>query len=421
MHDAIPDGWRRTVFGDLFEHRTERAQRGDALLSVTKNRGVITQELVGRRDVSSAVAGNYWRVYPGDIAYNTMRMWQGVSGCSSLLGAVSPAYTVCTPKAGQDSRFLAHLLHLPEHVIAFRAYSQGLVSDTWNLKFRAFAGLSTSVPAAEAEQRNIAEVLDLVDRAILDTEVLIAKLQQMKQGLLHDLLTRGVDENGKLRDPIQDPDSFKESPLGPVPRTWELRAIGEVAEVFNGTTPSRAGARYWRGGSVPWLSSGSVNDYVIREGSGFITDRAVKDYGLRIVPRGSVVVGLIGQGRTRGMSARVEIDTTINQNLAAVVPTPEAMGQFLHHYLCLNYERLRSQSRGSNQDALNCYLLARFLVALPPIREQQLLCQLLSEIDATRDAEEHLLYKYMSLRAGLASDLLTGRVRTVPLESTANA
>ncbi len=68
------------------------------------------------------------------------------------------------------------------------------------------------------EQRRIAEILDTLDEAIRKTEQVIAKLQQMKQGLLHDLLTRGIDDNGELRDPERHPEQFKDSPLGRIPR-----------------------------------------------------------------------------------------------------------------------------------------------------------------------------------------------------------
>ncbi len=80
------------------------------------------------------------------------------------------------------------------------------------------------------EQRRIAEILDTLDEAIRKTEQVIAKLQQMKQGLLHDLLTRGIDENGELRDPERHPEQFKDSPLGRIPREWEVAPLENLAD-----------------------------------------------------------------------------------------------------------------------------------------------------------------------------------------------
>jgi type I restriction enzyme, S subunit len=80
------------------------------------------------------------------------------------------------------------------------------------------------------EQRRIAEILDTLDEAIRKTEQVIAKLQQMKRGLLHDLLTRGIDENGELRDPERHPEQFKDSELGRIPRGWEVLRVGSALE-----------------------------------------------------------------------------------------------------------------------------------------------------------------------------------------------
>ena len=93
------------------------------------------------------------------------------------------------------------------------------------------------------EQRRIAEILDTVDEAIRRTEQVIAKLQQMKQGLLHDLLTRGIDENGELRDPERHPEQFKDSPLGRIPREWEVGPL-ERLMALTYRYPSYYGIQY---------------------------------------------------------------------------------------------------------------------------------------------------------------------------------
>jgi type I restriction enzyme S subunit len=88
------------------------------------------------------------------------------------------------------------------------------------------------------EQRRIAEILDTIDEAIQKTEALISKLKAMKQGLLHDLLTRGLDKNGKLRDPKAHPEQFKDSTLGRTPKEWQVVSIGKISRVRRGASPS---------------------------------------------------------------------------------------------------------------------------------------------------------------------------------------
>jgi len=181
------DEWQEVQLGKVFTERKEQGHEDLPLLSVTADEGIIHRDELDRRDTSSADKSKYLRVHKGDIVYNTMRMWQGRSGVSSLEGIVSPAYTVCKPKPSVDSDFVGYLFQLPSVVYLFRRYSQGLVSDTWNLKFKHFAGIRVRIPKIE-EQRCIAAVLQACDREI---ELLIQKrdaLQRQKKGLMQQLL-----------------------------------------------------------------------------------------------------------------------------------------------------------------------------------------------------------------------------------------
>lgn len=89
----FPD-WNLVKLGSLFTERCERALGNEELLAVTMNSGVIKRNEIELKDNSSDDKSNYKRVYSNDIAYNTMRMWQGASGVSMYDGIVSPAYTV---------------------------------------------------------------------------------------------------------------------------------------------------------------------------------------------------------------------------------------------------------------------------------------------------------------------------------------
>ncbi|MBC2864240.1 restriction endonuclease subunit S [Streptomyces mexicanus] len=159
------EGWRRVSLGEILRLRSERTHSVDTLLSVTADRGVIRQSESGRRDSSSADKSLYWDVRPGDVVYNTMRMWQGVSGVASEAGIVSPAYTVCEPVGAVSSEFLRWFLKDPKLVGKFFNRSQGLVSDTWNLKYSEFKKIEVDLPPL-SEQLRIAEVLDEVDAQI---------------------------------------------------------------------------------------------------------------------------------------------------------------------------------------------------------------------------------------------------------------
>lgn len=185
------EAWREVRLGEVLKERKERGYEHLPLVSVTADQGIIYRDELDRRDNSSEDKSKYLRVCPGDLAYNTMRMWQGRSGVSKLEGIVSPAYTVCTPKPSTDIEFIGHLFQLPSIIYLFRRHSQGLVSDTWNLKFDHFAKIKVAVPGL-AEQKRIAAVLNACDREL---DLLRRKrdaLQRQKQGLMQRLLTGRV-------------------------------------------------------------------------------------------------------------------------------------------------------------------------------------------------------------------------------------
>jgi type I restriction enzyme S subunit len=184
--------WRKIRLRDAFRNRVESNRTDLPLLSIAADRGVIPRSEIDRKDSSSEDKSKYLRICPGDIGYNTMRMWQGVSGLSFLEGIVSPAYTIITSKKGIDGEFMSLLFKSLPVVHLFCRYSQGLVSDTWNLKFRHFAEILVTVPD-EAEQKAIANAFRIVNR---DLELLQAKantLREQKKGLMQQLLT------GKIR------------------------------------------------------------------------------------------------------------------------------------------------------------------------------------------------------------------------------
>ena len=118
--------WLSAKLAEVFWQRTEHNREDLPLLSVTAEYGIVRQDSLDRRDTSAEDKSKYLRVVPGDIAYNTMRMWQGVSALSALEGIVSPAYTVCVAKRDINARFAAHLFKLPLVVHKFFRYSQGL-------------------------------------------------------------------------------------------------------------------------------------------------------------------------------------------------------------------------------------------------------------------------------------------------------
>ena len=187
---GLNEEWRFRKLGEMFTERNENDPTL-SLLSITADNGLIQRSNVGRKDTSNDDKSSYKVIMPGDIGYNTMRMWQGRSAVSKLKGIVSPAYTVVTPKEGQCVDFWGYLFKLPKIINLFYRYSQGLVSDTLNLKYLNFSKIKIQIPSY-TEQKKIAGLLSNIDDEIKILNKKNITLRIQKQGLMQKLLTGEV-------------------------------------------------------------------------------------------------------------------------------------------------------------------------------------------------------------------------------------
>lgn len=160
--------------GDIFKERKERSAEGE-LISITLEKGIVKATSLSRKDNSSKDKHNYKVIKKGDVAYNSMRMWQGASGYSQYNGILSPAYTVITPCANNNAIFFSYMFKRREMIQTFQKNSQGLTSDTWNLKFPALSLIKVRVPKVR-EQAIISDTLKCLDATI-------ALHQRNKKGL----------------------------------------------------------------------------------------------------------------------------------------------------------------------------------------------------------------------------------------------
>ncbi|MCC7400478.1 MAG: restriction endonuclease subunit S [Chitinophagaceae bacterium] len=174
--------------GDMFTERNETKYCDLPLLSIGQN-GVYPQDESVKKDTSNEDKSKYKRICPGDIGYNTMRMWQGRSALSELEGIVSPAYTVVTPRKNADSIFFSYLFKMPKMTNLFWRNSQGLVDDTLNCKFKDFSIVKVVLPPTKEEQTAIAQVLQAADKEISLLKAKAEKLREQKKGLMQVLLT----------------------------------------------------------------------------------------------------------------------------------------------------------------------------------------------------------------------------------------
>ena len=181
--------WKTDCLGKLFFERKETNCENIEMLAITGTQGIIPRKELDLKDNSSEDKSKYLRVCVGDIGYNTMRMWQGVSAYSNYEGIVCPAYTILKPSSSINAKYFAYLFKMSEIVFLFYRFSQGLVDDTRNLKYENFKKIKVYYPPDIKEQTAIAEVLSAADREIELLQQDIEQEKQKKKALMQLLLT----------------------------------------------------------------------------------------------------------------------------------------------------------------------------------------------------------------------------------------
>ncbi|WP_461216410.1 restriction endonuclease subunit S [Listeria monocytogenes] len=177
--------WEQRKLGEIFNERSERSADGE-LISVTINSGVIKASKLEKKDNSSFDKSNYKVVKKGDIAYNSMRMWQGASGYSSYDGILSPAYTVIYPRKDIDTIFIAYMFKKIDMIQTLQRNSQGLTSDTWNLKFPSLSTIKIKIPAND-EQIKITNLFQKLEYTSILHQNQIEMLKKVKKAYLQTM------------------------------------------------------------------------------------------------------------------------------------------------------------------------------------------------------------------------------------------
>lgn len=158
-------------------------------------------------------------------------------------------------------------------------------------------------------------------------------------------------------------------------------AIREVAQVGSGATPARSNTRYWDGGTIPWITSGALSGARVTEPSAHITYAALRETAVRLWPRGTVLIAMYGEGRTRGRAAELMIEATCNQACAAIQVDPKRLlPGYLRWFLNSRYELNRRLASGGVQPNLSLQLVKAMELPLPSLEVQESVVAQLEEM-----------------------------------------
>lgn len=277
-----------------------------------------------------------------------------------------------------------------------------------------------------SEQREIGRIVDTLDTAIHKTEAIIAKLKAVKQGLLHDLLTRGIDAHGELRPPQSEaPHLYKDSPLGWIPKEWEPHGVLDVAPadrqcILTGPFGAELGQSDFRSEGIAVLRIGNVQaGFIDWNDIQYVTPEKARSLAKYQVREGDLLFAR--QGATTGRNALADSaaeGVLINYHIIRVaVDHKKCHPEYL--YAAFNSSTAKGQvdqakGRGT-REGINSAQIASLTFGLPQPHEQRIAVERMNSINASIVHEANLLQKLHLQKSGLMDDLLTGRVRVTPL------
>src|SRR6266705_2664699 len=392
------EGWQAQPLGDLisleYGASLSEANRVDGEYPVYGSNGQISKHatflvrgpgiIVGRKGTAGAVIWSDNSFWPIDTTYYV------------------------NPHKNHDLRWCYwQLLSLP---IARMDSSTGVPGLNRNDVYK----LWLNVPSP-SEQSFIAHVLDTLDTQIQQTEKLVAKLKQIKIGLLHDLLTRGIDEHGDVRDPVVHPEEFKKSPLGRIPKEWEVCPIEDKLYRiidYRGKTPHKANT------GIPLITARNVKEgFLDLSSTEYIKESDYDEWMNRGIPsRGDV---LFTTEAPLGNVAQIpDYRVALSQRILTLCANSEVLDKNFLLWLLLweNTQKLfKEKSTGSTVVGIKQSVFRKVRLQFPPLEEQKAISKVLDQHMIHLQLEEELLAKLKQIKKGLMHDLLSGRIRVTQL------
>ncbi len=343
------------------------------------------------------------------------RMAVGRSALAPMPVAINQDVKALVPADGVCGPYLLRLLQYIQPAAA----SAAIGSTVKGIRIQDY--LSLSVPLApQIEQGAIVEVLNTLDTTIRQTEAIIAKLKQVKQGLLHDLLTRGIDANGELRPPQSEaPHLYKASPLGWIPADWQASDVVSEFDVTSGLTlgphrtPKFRPRKYLRVANVQRTRIDLADVAQLDATDAEIMTRQLLPGDLLVV-EGHASTNEIGRCAMAGEAVRGYTFQNHLFRLRAIRMDATFALHWLNSAFVRSYWSVEAAT-SSGLNTINRTKLDRLSVAVPSLSEQQKIVAVVGGIELRVDLEEQQLAKLKAQKSGLMDDLITGRVRVTPL------
>ena len=331
-----------------------------------------------------------------------------VDGCTEPTSLNSGVLRISTID-GYDRRFLYWVLQSDVFWEWFADANAGN-STIQHLYQGDFAEFKYAIPQVD-EQKAIANYLDVecakLDEIIATVESQIAVLTKYRSTLIREATTKGLRPNTASKQ-------SKVPAIGDIPEEWMIYRVKDVAKLSSGSTPDRANIQYWDG-DICWVKTGELQNDYLYDTEEKITAQAFRDSSLSMLQKGTILMAMYGQGKTRGMTAMLKMQSTTNQACAAIAVKKEFDPDYIWYAIMGSYESIREEAQGSGQPNLSLDIVKNFKIAAPPIEEQKEIAAYLSKrkpiIDDMLAREKSALSKVKEQKKALIYEYVTGKKR----------
>lgn len=395
--NKIPSGWHKIPIGDCIVERKKSPIKVDDATNFGQYPFFTSGDTV-LKHITNLVEGENIYLATGGIA--NIKYYDGKSAYST------DTYVVCGNEKC-DTKFLYYALLLLKDYINTN-YFQG--SGLKHLQKKDFKKHELIIPVSVDEQKRIADALSKMDDAIEQSDSMIEKYELIKTGLMQDLLTFGIDENGNIRS--EQTHKFKDSPIGRIPEEWDLVLMSTLMNAVDAQPDHRTPAEVEDG--APYVGISDVDDF-----GNLLLDKCRK-VGKSVVEKqrtifdieeGDIIFGKIG---TIGKPKRLPVmnnDYAISANVIIVKPFENAM--FLYYTLKSEYvdKEVDLSIHSTSQPAFGMEKIRELLIKKPLLKEQETISEILEEFDNSIHNMRNDKTKFNNMRLGLLSDLITGKVR----------
>lgn len=363
----------------------------------------------------SGLAGSGANLLPAGSLLVTTRATLGARAINAVPMATNQGFKSIVFKKPEEASYYYHLFEKVKPELVRRA------SGTTFLEISGAEFGSIKLPSPSPEEKlKIAELLDTLDTAIRQSEAIVDKLKQVKQGLLHDLLTRGVDANGELRPSYeQAPELYQDSPLGWVPKAWDVVTLESVSHTV--TSGSRDWARFYADSGALFVRIGNLTREHINfryESTIYVRPPRNADGQRTRLESGDILISITADLGIIGVVPDGMGEAYINQHIALVRPNLSIINpRFVGHYLASPVAQtyISKLNDSGAKAGLNLPTIRSLITAKPIGDEQDVIATRLDEIDKRIQNATTESAKLRELKSGLMDDLLTGRVRVTPL------